>query len=94
MLVRDSEGNEHSTHFAMENEFIADYSSFLQEKETRVRLEALEETEAVILPRNAIEWGDHIKEGQKLAQIDSGALFYLPRLSHQQSVCTDCEGAL
>ncbi len=30
VLISDNEGNEHTIHFALENQFIADYSNFIQ----------------------------------------------------------------
>ena len=32
VLINDNEGNEHTIHFALENQFIADYSNFIQKQ--------------------------------------------------------------
>ncbi len=66
----DNEGNEHTIHFALENQFIADYANFIQGAPSFYTLQAMEETETVVLPRSAIEWGyTHLKEGQKMGRL-------------------------
>ena len=57
VVVTDNDGVEHSLHFAMENQFIADYSAFILKQASLYTLRAEEETEAVILPRSAIGMG-------------------------------------
>lgn len=70
VLITDKEGTEHTIHFALENQFIADYSNFIQKQPSFYSLQALEETEVVVLPRTAIEWGyAHLKEGQKMGRL-------------------------
>jgi CRP-like cAMP-binding protein len=70
VLITDNEGNEHTIHFALENQFIADYSNFIQKAPSIYSLQALEETEVIILPRESIEWGyKHLKEGQKMGRL-------------------------
>ena len=70
VLITDNEGMEHTIHFALENQFIADYSSFMQKKPSFYTLQAVEETEVVVLPRAAIEWGyKNLAEGQKLGRL-------------------------
>lgn len=70
VLIADNEGEEHTIHFALENQFIADYSNFIQEKPSFYILQAVEETQAVVLPRSAIEWGyKNLKEGQKMGRL-------------------------
>lgn len=70
VLITDKEGNEHTIHFALENQFIADYSNFIQQKPSLYSLQALEETSVVILTRSAIEWGyEHLKQGQKMGRL-------------------------
>ncbi|MEM7658490.1 MAG: Crp/Fnr family transcriptional regulator [Bacteroidota bacterium] len=64
------EGKEHTTHFAIENQFIADYNAFITRQKSRYQLEAMEDTEVVVMPRSAIEWGyQHLQEGQKLGRL-------------------------
>ncbi len=68
--INDLEGREHTTHFAIENQFIADYNAFLTRKKSRYQLEAMEDTKVAVMPRNAIEWGySHLREGEKLGRL-------------------------
>jgi len=68
--INDIEGREHTTHFAIENQFIADYNAFLTGNKSKYQLQALENTQAVVLPKNAIEWGyKNLNEGEKLGRI-------------------------
>lgn len=70
VLVTDNNGTDHTVHFATENQFIADYSNFIQKQKSFYTLQALEETSVVVLPRNAIEWGyEHLTEGQKMGRL-------------------------
>jgi CRP-like cAMP-binding protein len=70
VLITDNEGTEHTIHFALENQFIADYSNFIQNLPSIYSLQTLEETEVVILPRSTIEWGyKNLKEGQKMGRL-------------------------
>ncbi|MFC4261550.1 Crp/Fnr family transcriptional regulator [Ferruginibacter yonginensis] len=68
--VTDNEGVEHTIHFALENQFIADYSNFIQKQRSIYTLQTLEETEVIILPRATIEWGyKYLTEGQKMGRL-------------------------
>jgi len=68
--IIDLEGREHTTHFATENQFIADYNAFLTRKRSRYQLEALEDTQVIVLPRTAVEWGySNLEEGEKLGRL-------------------------
>jgi CRP-like cAMP-binding protein len=70
VLITDHEGVEHTIHFALENQFIADYSNFIQKLPSFYSLQALEETEVVVLPRATIDWGyEHLQEGQKMGRL-------------------------
>jgi signal-transduction protein with cAMP-binding, CBS, and nucleotidyltransferase domain len=70
VIITDNSGVEHTIHFALENQFIADYSSFMLKKSSLYSLQAIEETEVIVLPRSAIEWGyENLKEGQKLGRL-------------------------
>ncbi|MEO0897566.1 MAG: Crp/Fnr family transcriptional regulator [Bacteroidota bacterium] len=70
VIVTDRAGTEHTTHFAYENQFIADYSSFMLKAPSIYTLQSVEETEAIVLPRAAIEWGySNLKEGQKMGRL-------------------------
>ena len=70
VMLTDQEGNEHTTHFAYPCQFIADYSCFLQQIPSFYALQALEDTEVVVLSREAIDWGyQHMQEGDKLGRL-------------------------
>ncbi len=70
VLIVDNEGTEHTIYFALENQFIADYSNFMQKLPSHYVLQAVEETEVVVLPRSAIEWGyENLTEGQKMGRL-------------------------
>lgn len=70
VLLTDQEGNEHTTHFAYPNQFIADYSCFLQGIPSFYALQALEETEVTVLSREAIDWGyQNMEDGDKLGRL-------------------------
>jgi CRP-like cAMP-binding protein len=69
IMVIDKEGIEHTIHFAMENQFIADYSCFIQKTPSIQTIQAIEKTETVVLPRSAIEWGyNNLREGDRLGR--------------------------
>ncbi len=68
--ITDNEGAEHTIHFALENQFIADYSNFIQKLPSIYSLQTLEETQVVILPRSTIEWGyKNLIDGQKMGRL-------------------------
>lgn len=68
--ITDLDGKEHTTHFAIENQFISDYTAFLQHGKSTYQMEALEDTELIVLPREGIDWGyANMKEGQKLGRL-------------------------
>jgi CRP-like cAMP-binding protein len=70
VMITDNEGVEHTVYFALENQFIADYSSFIQKHPSFYTLQAVEETQTVVMPRAAIEWGyKNLTEGQKLGRL-------------------------
>lgn len=68
--IDDNKGTEHSIHFALENQFIASYSSFLEKSKSIYTLEAIEETEVIIIPKSTIDWGyENLGEGQKMGRL-------------------------
>lgn len=70
VTVTDKGGIEHTIHFALENQFIADYSSFMLKQPSLYFLQALEDSEVEVLPRAAIEWGyKHLQQGDKLGRL-------------------------
>lgn len=69
VIVVDRYGTEHTIHFAMENQFIADYSSFLQKIPSAYSLQAISDTSVVVMPRSSIEWGyKNLEEGHQLGR--------------------------
>ncbi|MBC7887637.1 MAG: Crp/Fnr family transcriptional regulator [Ferruginibacter sp.] len=69
-LITDNEGSEHTIHFALENQFIADYSNFIQKQPSLYTLKTVEETQVIVLPRSAIEWGyENLTDGQKMGRL-------------------------
>jgi len=70
LTILDNKGVEHTTHFALENQFICDYSSFIQKTTSFYTLQALEDTEVIIMPRSTIENGyKNFQEGEKLGRL-------------------------
>lgn len=68
--VTDNDGIEHTVYFALEKQFIADYSNFMMKQPSYCTLQALEETEVVVMPRSSIEWGyNNLKQGDKLGRL-------------------------
>ncbi|TDO28510.1 Crp/Fnr family transcriptional regulator [Sediminibacterium goheungense] len=70
VVVTDEAAVDHSIHFAMENQFICDYASFIQHKPSVYSIQALEDTDVIILPRALVAWGyEHFEEGNKLGRL-------------------------
>jgi CRP-like cAMP-binding protein len=70
ILITDNEGTEHTIYFALENQFVADYSNFIEKQPSIYSLQTVEETEMVILPRSTIDWGyKNLTEGQKMGRL-------------------------
>lgn len=70
VFLTDNKGEEHTIHFALENQFIADYSNFILQKPAMYNLQTLEETQVVVFSRNTIDWGyNNITNGQKLGRL-------------------------
>lgn len=66
----DNKGLEHTTHFALENHFIADYSCFILKQPSLYTLQAIEDTSVVVMPRETVEWGyKNLTEGNKLGRL-------------------------
>jgi signal-transduction protein with cAMP-binding, CBS, and nucleotidyltransferase domain len=70
VIVTDNDGVEHSLHFALENQFIADYSAFMLKQSSLYTLQTEEETEVVVLPRAAVDWGyKNLQQGDRLGRL-------------------------
>jgi hypothetical protein len=68
--IVDHEGEEHTIHFSLENQFIADYSSFMMRTPANNSIQAIEETSVVVMPRQSIEWGyGNLREGDKMGRL-------------------------
>lgn len=68
--IVDHSGEEHTIHFSLENQFIADYSSFMLKTPAANSIQAIEETEVVVMPRSAIEWGyANLQQGDRLGRL-------------------------
>jgi hypothetical protein len=69
-LIQDRQGDEHTIHFSMENQFIADYSSFMTKTPATNSIQALKKTKVVVMPRTAVEWGyKNLRQGDKLGRM-------------------------
>jgi hypothetical protein len=69
-VIIDTHGIERTLHFALENQFIADYSGFMLKKPSIYTLQTEEETEVVVIPRAAIDWGyRNLKQGDRLGRL-------------------------
>lgn len=69
-VIVDHAGEEHTIHFSLENQFICDYTSFMARTPASNSIQAVEQTEVVVLPRPAIEWGyAHLRQGDRLGRL-------------------------
>lgn len=70
VIITDTEGTEHTVHFALENQFIADYTGFMLQQPSLYALQAITDLEVVTLPRSAINWGyEHLEQGDRLGRL-------------------------
>lgn len=70
VIVTDRDGTEHSMHFALEGQFIADYSAFILQQPSLYTLRAEEETDVVVMPRAAVDWGyRHMQQGDRMGRL-------------------------
>jgi hypothetical protein len=68
--IIDHTGEEHTIHFSPEFQFVADYTSFMLRTPANSNLQAIEQTEVVVLPRQAIEWGyANLGQGDKMGRL-------------------------
>lgn len=69
-LIQDLKGEEHTIHFSLENQFVADYSSFMLKKPAMNSIQAIETTKVVVMPRSCIEWGyQNLRQGDRLGRL-------------------------
>ena len=50
VIITDNDNTEHTIHFALENQFITDYSCFMQKQPSLYTLQTIEETEVMFYP--------------------------------------------
>jgi CRP-like cAMP-binding protein len=68
--IIDHAGVEHTIHFSLEHQFIADYTSYMLKTPANNNIQAIEETDVVVLPRKAIEWGyNNLTQGDKMGRL-------------------------
>ncbi|MBK8371876.1 MAG: hypothetical protein IPL20_11020 [Saprospiraceae bacterium] len=76
VLITDNEGTEHTIHFAMENQFIADYSHFIQRQPSIYSLTNNGRNRGCYIAC-MLEWvTNHLKEGQKWAGLSQILFIY------------------
>lgn len=84
--IVDHTGEEHTIHFALEYQFIAEYSSFMLKTPASNSIQAVEQTDVVVMPRAAIEWGyANLKQGDKMGRLiaEFYFLYFDNRLKNQ-----------
>lgn len=70
VIVTGNDAVEHSLHFALENQFIADYSAFMLKQPSVYTLQTEEETEVVVMPGSVIDWGyKNLNQGDRLGRL-------------------------
>jgi CRP-like cAMP-binding protein len=70
VIVTDNSGADHSLHFALEGQFIADYAAFILKQPSLYTLQTEEETSLVVMPRAAIDWGyAQMTQGDRLGRL-------------------------
>lgn len=85
LFITDSRGIQHTTHFAQENVFITDYTALASGEPAKYNLEAIEDTEIVILSKKNLNWlYTNLEEGEKLSRkvLDNYFVYFDNRLQH------------
>jgi len=89
LCITDDDGQIHTTHFAVENQFIADYTALITGLPAKYSLEALEDSEIVILPKSALDWFyKEVEEGEKLGRLiwDDYFIYLDNRIQHMYTL--------
>jgi CRP-like cAMP-binding protein len=74
----DNEGEEKTFHFAPENTFATDYKSFLKEVPSNYSIQALEDTQVLIMSLEMVMAGyDKLRNGEKLGRLLAEDHFFL-----------------
>lgn len=85
LFITDSRGIQHTTHFAQEDVFITDYTALTSGEPAKYNLEAIEDTEMIVLSKKNLNWlYTNLKEGEKLGRIvlDNYFVYFDNRLQH------------
>jgi CRP-like cAMP-binding protein len=93
VFITDRDGVEHTTHFAMEGQFICDYSAFLLGHTAAYSLQAIEPLQTIVLPESTVAWGySNLEQGQKLGRLIAEYYFcYLDKRIQAQYIYTPAE---
>ena len=74
----DNDGNEATFHFSLENNFAADYESFLMKTPSNYTIEAMEETEVVLMSNFMVNDGyEKLRFGEKLGRLLAEKYFFI-----------------
>lgn len=74
----DNNGEEKTFHFALENTFATDYKSFLKEIPSNYSIQALEDTEVLVMSLEMIQRGyEKLKYGEKLGRLLAEDYFFM-----------------
>lgn len=69
VFFTDKDGNEATFHFSMENDFASDYESFLLRKPSKYYIQAMENTEIIVMSHWLVNDGyQKLKNGEKLGR--------------------------
>lgn len=85
LFINDTRGNQHTTHFAMPNVFIADYTALASGMPAQYSLEAIEETLMVVISHENLQWMyANFEEGGILGRkvLDDYFVYFDNRLQH------------
>jgi len=78
VFFTDSNGYEQTFHFAIENTFVTDYESFLNKTKSTYSIQALENSETVVMSFNMLHEGyTNLKNGEKLGRKLAEEYFFL-----------------
>lgn len=78
VFFADSNGYEQTFHFAIENTFVTDYESFLNKTKSTYSVQALENSETVVMSYDMLHEGyTNLKNGEKLGRKLAEEYFFL-----------------
>lgn len=74
----DKNGKEHTFHFTQENNFVTDYESFLKGTKSNYSIQAIEDTETVLMSYNMMNDGyENLRYGEKLGRLLAEDYFFI-----------------